>query len=583
MKRRFPYILLALCFSLCSLPMNAFAASKGNAFTKVRSYDNIFSDVPPGAWYENGVRQAYEYGLMNGIDVGVFSAMGTLSLGEAVALSTRLYSAYAADDHMFPPSEPWYQSFIDYGTQQGIVSTDFIGYDFALPATRAQFALLISSAVPDEALTPIGTVLDNAIPDVPAGHGFPAAVYRLYRAGILTGSDTSGRFYPVSTIQRGEVATIITRIVDPSSRVVNDYRAETFTLYAADGRTIDVPSQEASNYLSVDWYLSMSDALSAHPEAVLPSDLQNRSYGFQYFKPGAYGDGKMRSIDSPSYNTIRMELSDNVSSVSNYTFSDAAGLIRLGIPDSVIEIGAGAFSASHNTGLRVYCVSGSAAHIAASAAGITTVPARPVYSAETGYCCMVTDEERPFYLNAGWYESKEAAIQAIDLKLQESVDKIILSAEAYASEGAYDLALTALRAASDEFDSGDTYYTSLMEKQRIIADAWRDSSSCPIGATSYSISRDVIGNPEATIQLWNLSYKTITAFKIQFDCYDAFGAPSRAYDGSYTFRGYSDSEELAPLDYTQATWTLYVQDNTKTIRNIRITQIMFSDGTSWGR
>ena len=49
---------------------------------------------------------------------------------------------------------------------------------------------------------------------------------KLYNAGILTGSDAAGSFKPESTIQRSEVATIVTRMADKSLR-------KTFTLTAA--------------------------------------------------------------------------------------------------------------------------------------------------------------------------------------------------------------------------------------------------------------------------------------------------------------------------------------------------------------
>ena len=53
------------------------------------------------------------------------------------------------------------------------------------------------------------------------------AVYTLYRAGVLTGSDDAGSFRPNTTIRRSEAAAIVTRMADPDLR-------EQFTLTGGD-------------------------------------------------------------------------------------------------------------------------------------------------------------------------------------------------------------------------------------------------------------------------------------------------------------------------------------------------------------
>ena len=44
-------------------------------------------------------------------------------------------------------------------------------------------------------------------------------IYTFYRAGILSGSDSSGSFYPESNIRRSEVAAILVRLFDSSARL----------------------------------------------------------------------------------------------------------------------------------------------------------------------------------------------------------------------------------------------------------------------------------------------------------------------------------------------------------------------------
>ena len=52
----------------------------------------------------------------------------------------------------------------------------------------------------------------------PMSASYADAVYLLYRAGVLTGSDSAGTFRPDSTIKRSEAAAIVTRMADPSLR-----------------------------------------------------------------------------------------------------------------------------------------------------------------------------------------------------------------------------------------------------------------------------------------------------------------------------------------------------------------------------
>ena len=86
-------------------------------------------------------------------------------------------------------------------------------------ATREQFAEILANSLPDNGLYPINNIADNAIPDIRNGDRYGNSIYKLYRAGILTGNDVLGNFSPKSYITRAEVATIVSRIADSDNRV----------------------------------------------------------------------------------------------------------------------------------------------------------------------------------------------------------------------------------------------------------------------------------------------------------------------------------------------------------------------------
>lgn len=214
MKKRLLSLLLSALLAAASIPF-AFAGYEN--FTAVKSYaQGQFTDVPASAWYAGNVAKAYEYGLINGETANTFAPEDNLTLAEAVKLAACLRSIYETGAADFAPSKPWYRTYADYALQQGILSADYANYD--ANATRAQFAVLFAGALPDDALPVINDVEDGAIPDVSASSLYAASVYKLYRAGVLTGSDAAGRFQPSSSITRGEVAAIVTRMADQSLR-----------------------------------------------------------------------------------------------------------------------------------------------------------------------------------------------------------------------------------------------------------------------------------------------------------------------------------------------------------------------------
>ena len=177
-----------------------------------------FDDVSESDWFYNDVKTAWNMGLVNGMDETTYAPDNNMTYAEAIKLAACMHQYYTTGSVSLAIAEPlWYTSYVDYAVAKGIIgsSTD---YDWNALATRAGYMAIFAKALPNEALPSINSVADGAIPDVPMTHPQAAAIYKLYRAGIVQGVDDNYNCNPDSNIKRSEVAAIITRMMDPSAR-----------------------------------------------------------------------------------------------------------------------------------------------------------------------------------------------------------------------------------------------------------------------------------------------------------------------------------------------------------------------------
>ena len=208
--------LLAAVLLLGTVPALAAGSGLGN-FTQQRSYYGQFSDVAAGAWYYDSVAAAYALGLVNGRSATAFAPDGSIKLGEAIALACRVHSTYRGGSGDFSGGEAWYDPYVQYAVRNGIIRSGEY-WDYSAPATREQFASIFAAALPASELSSINDVPDDGIPDVAMTSIYAQSIYRLYRAGVLTGKDGYGSFDPISEIKRSEVAAILIRLVQPGMR-----------------------------------------------------------------------------------------------------------------------------------------------------------------------------------------------------------------------------------------------------------------------------------------------------------------------------------------------------------------------------
>lgn len=289
MRKKLLACMLTLTMML-SMVSTAFAVGNVNFqnFDQKNTYTpGKFTDVPSTAWYEEGVARAYELGLMNGVTGNLFNPNGQITRAEALGLVARIHKIYTTGNADFSAyqkemqeMEPdilawsgskdsagykefynaWYSPYAYYAFNYVDIGTypvyPFLGVDpecapvinSTAPITREMFATYMAHALPDATFTAgiVNQVDDDAIPDVKASDGLYGydEIYKLYRAGIMTGSDANGTFYPQSTITRAEVATLVARMVVPELRKEVTLKNSV----PANTKSISVPQ----NYLTID-------------------------------------------------------------------------------------------------------------------------------------------------------------------------------------------------------------------------------------------------------------------------------------------------------------------------------------------
>ncbi len=177
-------------------------------------------------------------GSINTYGERAFHPDGAITLAEIITLADRIHSTYYNDGEPFLQGSPWYQTYVDYAVEKGILASADEYENYSVPATRAQCAGILARALPEAAYTQINTVELGAIPDLDMEQKDSLSVYTLYRAGIFY-RQRYGRFFARMTkITRSEVAAVAARIVDPSLRVP-------FSLYAPLYVGFTIPADNA--------------------------------------------------------------------------------------------------------------------------------------------------------------------------------------------------------------------------------------------------------------------------------------------------------------------------------------------------
>lgn len=228
MKHRIVSLLLPLTLLLC-VAAQAQSAPAPAVFQRTLVYDAAFTDVSADSWYASYAASVYEYGLMEGRGAGIFAPDSNITVAELLTLSARLHSTYenGGSAVSFARSEAganWFDSYFTYLEEMELLP--FRLPDYHVSATRAQMACIFASTLPQEwyddrnaQLVTDAYLSRDFITDVDEYTPYQQDILWMYRQGILIGADDTGSFHPANTVTRAEVAALLTRMVEPDTRL----------------------------------------------------------------------------------------------------------------------------------------------------------------------------------------------------------------------------------------------------------------------------------------------------------------------------------------------------------------------------
>lgn len=214
MKKRIISMCLALAL-MAGLSVSASATVTGSMenFTDKQTYtEGQFTDVNASDWFGAGTAKMYSLGLMNGTGGATFSPMKNITAPEIYLLMARIADLYIGGTGEI--SGDWQTAGYTYLQEKGLAVDLQAAQDGTV--ARAYVVGQLMRILPASEFEAINTV--DKLPDVNGETPYSAEILILYRAGVLTGGDDYGTFSPNSPITRGELATVLGRVVESQER-----------------------------------------------------------------------------------------------------------------------------------------------------------------------------------------------------------------------------------------------------------------------------------------------------------------------------------------------------------------------------
>lgn len=185
-----------------------------------------FSDVPSSFWAYESIMDMVDKGLFKGTSapingVGRFSPDDSITRAEFLTVLTRYLFPDELANNKQSSNTPWYRSNFNVALEEGLLLKSEFGVEQLDQAcTRQEMAMFLVRAVTlgNEKL-PKEVVSSNKIPDYAlVNEYYREYVIQAYSMGLIAGTDSKGTFEPNGILNRAEAATVLYRLLDPTTR-----------------------------------------------------------------------------------------------------------------------------------------------------------------------------------------------------------------------------------------------------------------------------------------------------------------------------------------------------------------------------
>ena len=178
---------------------------------------DIFSDVTPGAWYEDAVQYAYDHGLMTGVASDAFAPELTTSRAMVVSILHRLAGSPQAGDAEFSDvsADDWYATPVAWAASEGIVSgygDGTFGADDAI--TREQLASILYRFAEYQGLDVSARADLSTYRDADSVSPWATDVVSWANAEGLLNGITSDTLAPQGQTTRAQAAAMLERFIE---------------------------------------------------------------------------------------------------------------------------------------------------------------------------------------------------------------------------------------------------------------------------------------------------------------------------------------------------------------------------------
>ena len=167
-----------------------------------------FADVPASAWYAPYVQTVVDKDLFAGVGEGTFAPESSMTYAQFLTV------LYKFSGDQLPASQgAWYQSYVDWANNAGLVPAEMAGFNPDASITRQDMAALFGNFLDayDHSAQPV-TDEEPSFADAGSISGYASdGVTLCYQMGLMSGND-DGTFAPAATATRAQVAVTMTQM-----------------------------------------------------------------------------------------------------------------------------------------------------------------------------------------------------------------------------------------------------------------------------------------------------------------------------------------------------------------------------------